>query len=147
MAKRNARGTKGRTNSGKVKKGFRGKMRGNNNAKKPASKLKQPRRSKTSNRKPGVQRAARARRGNPTMEEFKMSHKKNKECPLISLDLDDLNLDILGLNVHIPCLEVQVTGDEDGGLLGSLLCGLLGPNSPALLRAMADEAERRGSSE
>lgn len=51
MAKRNARGTKGRTNSGKVKKGFRGKMRGNNNAKKKST--KQPRRSKTSNRKPG----------------------------------------------------------------------------------------------
>jgi hypothetical protein len=51
MAKRNARGTKGRTNSGKVKKGFRGKMRGNNNAKKKTT--KQPRRSKTSNRKPG----------------------------------------------------------------------------------------------
>lgn len=53
MAKRNAKGTKKRTNSGKIKKGFRGKMRGNNNAKKPASKLKTRRRSKTTNRKPG----------------------------------------------------------------------------------------------
>ncbi len=58
MAKRNARGTKGRSNNGRVKKGFRGKMRGNNNAAKPASKRKQKRRSKTSNRKPGRPRGS-----------------------------------------------------------------------------------------
>jgi len=51
MAKRNAKGTKGRTNSGKVKKGAKGGYFGNNNAKKKST--KQPRRSKTSNRKPG----------------------------------------------------------------------------------------------
>jgi hypothetical protein len=53
MAKRNAKGTKKRTNTGKIKKGFQGKKRGNNNAKKPASQLKYKRRSKKSNRKPG----------------------------------------------------------------------------------------------
>jgi hypothetical protein len=51
VAKRNAKGTKKRTNSGKIKKGFQGKKRGNNNARKKTTKY--PRRSKKSNRKPG----------------------------------------------------------------------------------------------
>lgn len=60
MARMNAKGTKGRRNSGKIKKGARGKMIGNNNARKKNPKW--PRKNKQSNRKPGRPKGSKTRK-------------------------------------------------------------------------------------
>jgi hypothetical protein len=45
-------------------------------------------------------------------------------CPILTLDLQQLDLNLLGLRVHADRVFLTLTGDSDGGLLGSLLCGL-----------------------
>jgi len=54
-------------------------------------------------------------------------------CPILSLSLEIEYLNILGLvvelnNCHEGPITVDITAQEGGGLLGDLLCGLLGPN-------------------
>jgi len=50
-------------------------------------------------------------------------------CSILNLSLGPVNLNLLGLNVHLDdChngpVTVDVTADPNGGLLGGLLCGL-----------------------
>lgn len=48
-------------------------------------------------------------------------------CNILNLSIDGLFLNLLGLAVVIPNLVVNVIG-TDAGILGELLCGLLGPD-------------------
>ena len=51
-------------------------------------------------------------------------------CPILDLTLGPLDLDLLGLMVHLDVVHLVITADSTGGVLGSLLCGLAG-GSPA----------------
>lgn len=52
----------------------------------------------------------------------------NQEQVLVSIDLEDVTIDVLGLIIDIISVQVEIRCDPAGGLLGELLCGLLGPN-------------------
>ena len=45
-------------------------------------------------------------------------------CRILSLVLDQLKLNLLGLNVNLDKVNLQVTGKRNGGVLGSLFCKL-----------------------
>jgi hypothetical protein len=45
-------------------------------------------------------------------------------CPILTLDLQQLDLNLLGLQVHADRVFLTLKGDSEGGLLGRLLCGL-----------------------
>src|SRR3954453_315546 len=50
--------------------------------------------------------------------------KSGGSCRILSLVLDQLKLDLLGLNVKLDKVNLQVTGNKRGGVLGSLFCKL-----------------------
>jgi hypothetical protein len=45
-------------------------------------------------------------------------------CPVLSLQLDTLSLNLLGLHVDLSKVVLTITADSEGGLLGRLLCSL-----------------------
>jgi len=45
-------------------------------------------------------------------------------CKILTLDLDQLDLTLLGLNVHLDKVNLKVTGARTGGVLGRLFCKL-----------------------
>jgi len=45
-------------------------------------------------------------------------------CTVLHLNLEELNLALLGLNVHLEKVVLDVTGQPHGGVLGSLFCSL-----------------------
>jgi hypothetical protein len=47
-------------------------------------------------------------------------------CPVLDLTLAPLDLNLAGLIVHLDQVHLTITADSNGGLLGSLLCGLVG---------------------
>jgi hypothetical protein len=47
-------------------------------------------------------------------------------CTFLDLPLGPLDLNLLGLMVHLDATELRITADPAGGLLGSLLCSLAG---------------------
>jgi hypothetical protein len=47
-------------------------------------------------------------------------------CSVLDLTLGPLDLNLLGLMVHLSTVHLTVTADPNGGLLGSLLCSLAG---------------------
>ena len=47
-------------------------------------------------------------------------------CQILDLTLGPLDLNLLGLMVHLDATELRITADPTGGLLGSLLCSLAG---------------------
>ncbi len=49
---------------------------------------------------------------------------KSASCQILNLDLQQLNLVLLGLNVHLDRVLLVVTGQSRGGVLGSLFCKL-----------------------
>ena len=49
---------------------------------------------------------------------------KSGSCTVLTLNLEELNLDLLGLNVHLEKVLLNVTGQPHGGVLGSLFCSL-----------------------
>jgi hypothetical protein len=55
-------------------------------------------------------------------------------CPVLDLTLGPLDLNLLGLLVHLDKVHLTITADSTGGILGSLLCGLVSP-PPAGTRA------------
>jgi hypothetical protein len=55
-------------------------------------------------------------------------------CQILNLDLRQLNLILLGLNVHLDRVHLVITGHPGGGVLGSLFCRL------ARTKAAADRA-------
>jgi hypothetical protein len=53
-------------------------------------------------------------------------------CTVLDLTLGPLDLNLLGLMIHLNRVHLRITADPNGGLLGSLLCGLAGgPPVPA----------------
>jgi hypothetical protein len=51
-------------------------------------------------------------------------------CTILDLTLGPLDLNLLGLMVHLDRVHLRITADPEGGLLGSLLCGLAGGAPP-----------------
>jgi len=51
-------------------------------------------------------------------------------CTVLDLVLGPLDLNLLGLMVHLDRVHLRITADPNGGLLGSLLCSLAGGPSP-----------------
>jgi len=47
-------------------------------------------------------------------------------CPVLDLTLAPTHLELLGLIVDLSQVHLTITADSNGGLLGSLLCGLVG---------------------
>jgi hypothetical protein len=45
-------------------------------------------------------------------------------CKILTLDLDELDLKLLGLTVHLDKVNLAVTGQKNGGVLGKLFCKL-----------------------
>jgi hypothetical protein len=45
-------------------------------------------------------------------------------CKILTLDLDQLDLTLLGLNVHLDKVNLAVTGQKNAGVLGRLFCKL-----------------------
>ena len=45
-------------------------------------------------------------------------------CDILHLELGPLDLDLLGLQVHLDKVVLDITADPNGGLLGSLLCAV-----------------------
>src|SRR5919204_2772984 len=45
-------------------------------------------------------------------------------CPVLSLQLDQLSLNLLGLHVDLSKVVLTITADSEGGILGRLLCAL-----------------------
>ena len=64
-------------------------------------------------------------------------------CPILHLDLGPLNLDILGLQVDLSRVILDITAASGAGnLLGNLLCaiaGLLDPSSLSQLVALLNQ--------
>jgi len=53
-------------------------------------------------------------------------------CQVLDLTLGPLDLNLLGLMVHLDRVHLTITADSNGGLLGSLLCSLAGRGAPGL---------------
>jgi hypothetical protein len=51
-------------------------------------------------------------------------------CSVLDLTLGPLDLNLLGLMVHLDQVHLTITADSEGGILGSLLCSLAGGGSP-----------------
>jgi hypothetical protein len=47
-------------------------------------------------------------------------------CPILNLVLGPLDLNLLGLIVHLDQVVLDITADSEGGLLGALLCAIAG---------------------
>lgn len=58
-------------------------------------------------------------------------------CQVLDLDLKQLNLVLLGLNVHLDEVHLTVTGRSQGGVLGSLFCKLAHAKATAARAAVA----------
>jgi hypothetical protein len=60
------------------------------------------------------------------------------DCQVVDLNLQPLNLDLLGLVVDLSAVNLDVTGDAGPGkLLGNLVCGVAGALDPSGLLAGA----------
>lgn len=70
-------------------------------------------------------------------------------CRILTLTLDQLDLTLLGLNVHLDKVDLRVTGKRRGGVLGSLFCSLAGakvtPARAAAVAALNKEIKRTGT--
>jgi hypothetical protein len=53
-------------------------------------------------------------------------HQANRICDILTLDLAGLRLELLGLIVELDRVFLTIKADSNGGILGSLLCGLAG---------------------
>jgi hypothetical protein len=64
-------------------------------------------------------------------------------CPILDLTLGPLDLNLLGLLVHLDETHLVITADSNGGLLGSLLCGLSGSSPLGVQAAKLTRAATR----
>ena len=64
-------------------------------------------------------------------------------CRILRLVLEELDLTLLGLNVHLGRVDLRVTGERRGGILGRLFCALANSRvRGAQARAVASLNER-----
>jgi hypothetical protein len=66
-----------------------------------------------------------------------------RTCSILTLTLDQLNLVLLGVTVHLDRVDLRVTGQRRGGVLGRLFCSLAGARL-ASSRAAAVRSLNRG---
>src|SRR5215210_240591 len=66
------------------------------------------------------------------VKKLKRIQSAQRICPVLDLTLGPLDLNLLGLMVHLT-----ITADSNGGLLGSLLCSLAGRGGPGLATTSA----------
>lgn len=66
--------------------------------------------------------------GMPTTvkQKVRLAVAKNGGCNILTLTLKELDLRLLGLNVHLDKVDLRVTGKRGGGVLGRLFCQLAG---------------------
>jgi hypothetical protein len=64
-------------------------------------------------------------------------------CPILDLTLGPLDLNLLGLLVHLDETHLVITADSNGGLLGSLLCSLSGRSPVGVQAAKLTRAATR----
>jgi hypothetical protein len=57
-------------------------------------------------------------------QKVKLTAKTGGSCQVLHLFLDQLNLQLLGLNAHLDQVTLDVTGQRTGGPLGALFCHL-----------------------
>jgi len=60
-----------------------------------------------------------------------------RSCQILNLNLQQLNLVLLGLNVHLDRVHLVITGQPGGGVLGSLFCKLARAKATAARAAVA----------
>jgi hypothetical protein len=58
-------------------------------------------------------------------------------CPVLTLELDTVSLDLLGLHVDLSKVILTVTADPNGGVLGKLFCNLSSGKTTAATRITA----------
>jgi hypothetical protein len=66
--------------------------------------------------------------GMPTSVKQKVTlqARRGGSCRILRLVLEELDLTLLGLNVHLDRVDLRVTGRRRGGVLGRLFCSLAG---------------------
>jgi hypothetical protein len=66
--------------------------------------------------------------GAPTTvtKKVRLAAKKSGRCRILTLVLDQLDLTLLGVNVHLDKVDLRITGRRHGGILGRLFCSLAG---------------------
>ena len=62
---------------------------------------------------------------------------RSGSCTVLTLNLEKLELNLLGLFVHLEKVVLGVTGQRHGGVLGSLFCSLAGAHAKAARAAAA----------
>jgi hypothetical protein len=72
-------------------------------------------------------------------KKVRLSAAKGGSCTILTLNLDTLDLSLLGLNVHLDKVNLALTGRRGGGVLGSLFCSL----ANAKVKAARATAARR----
>jgi hypothetical protein len=66
-------------------------------------------------------------------------------CPVLELTLAPLDLNLLGLMIHLDRVHLTITADSNGGLLGRLLCSVAGRFTPRqILLNWTQAAQRSG---
>jgi hypothetical protein len=67
-------------------------------------------------------------------------------CPVLTLQLDQLALDLLGLHVDLSKVLLTITADPNGGALGKVFCSLAGKNlaTASTARRLSATAHRSG---
>jgi hypothetical protein len=61
------------------------------------------------------------------------------ECEVLHLELGPLDLNLLGLQVHLDQVVLDITADPTGGILGQLLCSLAGGGPLAQLISLLNQ--------
>ena len=66
-----------------------------------------------------------------------LSAKRTGRCSILTLNLDTLDLELLGAHPHLDKVKLDVTGRRRGGVLGRLFCSLAGAKVKAARAAAA----------
>ena len=83
--------------------------------------------------------------GNTTRirQPVRLSQIRAGSCRILQLVLDELDLTLLGLNVHLDKVDLRITGNARGGVLGRLFCRLAKSTSASARDAAADSINAR----
>jgi hypothetical protein len=72
-----------------------------------------------------------------------LTAKRGGSCRVLTLTLDELKLSLLGLNVDLSKVDLRVTGERRGGILGSLFCKLANAKVKTSTRAAVKRLNAR----
>jgi hypothetical protein len=61
-----------------------------------------------------------------TTQKVRLTQARRGRCNILRLVLNQLDLNLLGVNVHLDKVVLRVTGRRRGGVLGRLFCSLAG---------------------